>query len=127
MSAAGPQVYNEDARAKNVNLLENVRLRLYQSVRPCLKHTCRSQTPHHPDTSHHSTALVLSRANPPINTDYGRPTALQRRLLPLALPAVGTRSHHILADFSWLHLWAHLEIMESACQVRHSVHHRNFL
>jgi hypothetical protein len=119
-------IYNGSARPKNVNLTGNVRLRS-PSIAQILP-ASGSQTPYHPNTGQHRlTIRVLGRASPPTNTDHGCPSALQRRLLPLALPTIGTRSHHILAGFPWLHLRTDLEIVEGASQVRHPVHRRNFL
>ena len=69
----------------------------------------------------------VSQSKPINYTDDGRPPALQRRLLPLALPPIGTRSSHILAGIPWLYLRTHLEIMAGASQIRHPVHHWNFL
>ena len=66
-------------------------------------------------------------AEPAIDTNYGCSSALQRRILPLALPSISTRSHHILAGIPWLHLRDGMEVVEGTCQVRHPIYHRNFL
>ena len=56
----------------------------------------------------------VSQSKPINYTDHGRPPALQRRLLPLALPPIGTRSSHILAGIPWLYFRTHLDIMAGA-------------
>lgn len=58
---------------------------------------------------------------------HGRLSALQGQLISLALPPVCTSSHCILASFSWMYLRSHLEVVESATQIWHPIHHRDFL